>query len=377
MDRLDQHQVCRELARRGLLGGLFSILLWVIVLLVSPLAADWPLVSALVLALLVVSGCVRGVLGMAYRRGMASNRRRWLIGYSTCVMLSGGIWGLAGAFVIGFYAPGWSAFLVIFSLAGLVAGGALMLSSYRALQISYILITALPPALALLLHPNLEAWALALLMVLNAGFLIFAGGIFHKQYWQLQHLSDTDGLTGLANRHRFDQTLVEELKRVCRGAPPVTLILADVDHFSLYNDNYGHVRGDYVLEVVGERLRQCLNRHSDLAARYSGAKYAFILPACDASGARTLGENLMESVDALKLPHLFSPTVPRVTVSLGVVTQSSAAPCEPQHLLRLADRALYRSKETGRHKATYIVADHDRSTAGADTTDNKQKDDRA
>ena len=376
MDRLDQHHVCRELARRGRVGGPLSVLLWVIVLLVSPVAGHWPVVSALVLALLVLAAVLRVLLGVVYRRGMITNRRRWLVGYGACALLSGGTWGLAGAFVIWFHAPDWTAFLVVFSLAGLVAGGTLILCSHRVLQIAYILVTAAPPALVLFFQPDLQAWALGLLMGLNAAFLIAAGGIFHRQYWQLQRLSDTDGLTGLANRDRFDRVLADELKRVRRGGSPLTLILADVDHFRLYSDNYGHVRGDYVLEVVGERLRQCLNRGNDLAARH-GKAFACILPACDENGAKTMGENLIDSVDALRLPHLFSPGVPRVTVSLGVVTLPPGEACESQHLLRLADRALYRSKETGRHKATYILAGRDGGSLGADTTDSKEKDDRA
>lgn len=377
MDRLDQHQLCRELARRGRVGGPLSVLLWVIVLLVSPVAAKWPFVSALVLALLVLAGVLRVLLGVVYRRGMVNNRRRWLVGYGACVLLSGGTWGLAGAFVIWFHAPDWTAFLVVFSLAGLVAGGTLILCSHRVLQIAYILVTAVPPALVLFFHKSPEAWALALLMGLNAVFLIAAGGIFHRQYWQLQRLSDTDGLTGLANRDRFDRALADELKRVHRGGPPLTLILADVDHFSLYRDNYGQVRGDYVLEVVGERLRQCLNRGNDLAARHGSEAFALILPACDENGAKTMGENLIDSIDALRLPHLFSPGVPRVTVSLGVVTLPSGEACEPQYLLRLADRALYRSRETGRQKATYILATRDGASLDADTTDSTEKDDRA
>ncbi|WP_255412101.1 diguanylate cyclase [Desulfonatronum sp. SC1] len=87
---------------------------------------------------------------------------------------------------------------------------------------------------------------------------------------QLARLASTDGLTGLANRRRFDETLAQENARHVRSRERVTLIMLDIDHFKLFNDTYGHVRGDECLRSVAGVLKAALHRATDLAARYGG-----------------------------------------------------------------------------------------------------------
>ncbi len=352
MDQTDRHHACKELARRGLLGSVFYFLLWLIVLSVTPIGEDLPRFALYVGLIFAVTGICRSILGYFYLHGRTQSRARWFYAYAACVLISGGTWGLATAVVFWSYLPQWPAFLVGFSAAGLVAGGTFSVSSHRVLQVLYIVVTMLPAALTLAFMEEPQARVLALLFVFNAAFLFTIGGSLHRQYWDLQLLSDTDSLTGLANRRRFDRVLRDEVKRARRGDASLSLMLVDVDHFKLYNDSYGHTRGDYVLEVVAERLSQCMRRSQDLAARYGGEEFACVLPSCSKEGARLMAERIQESIDALRLPHLFSPTAPRVTVSLGVVTLESGTPCEPDRLVAQADKLLYQSKEHGRHRAT-------------------------
>ncbi|MFH7242573.1 MAG: ABC transporter substrate binding protein [Spirulina sp.] len=167
---------------------------------------------------------------------------------------------------------------------------------------------------------------------------------------QLAHLSHTDALTGLANRRYFDETLMTEFLRMQRCHHPLSLILLDVDHFKRYNDHYGHVMGDDCLRRIGNELNQMVRHPPDLAARYGGEEFALILPETDLAGAKALAERLRHQVEQLAIPHDFSSTQPRVTISLGVVAVMAQDVFHTEDIIRLADQALYQAKLQGRNR---------------------------
>lgn len=165
---------------------------------------------------------------------------------------------------------------------------------------------------------------------------------------RLQQISLTDGLTGLANRRHFDQVLQQEWGRAVRNRTPLSLILADVDHFKRFNDTYGHQEGDSCLTMVAEALGECANRSSDLAARYGGEEFALILPDTDSEGARAVGERLLANVTARAIPHGASSVGPIVSISAGVASLIPGDELAASALIAAADQALYQAKETGR-----------------------------
>ena len=166
---------------------------------------------------------------------------------------------------------------------------------------------------------------------------------------RLSTLAHTDGLTGLANRRRFDEVLALEVERQSRSLTALSLILLDVDHFKAYNDQYGHQAGDDCLKAVAQVIAAMAGRAIDIAARYGGEEFACILPETDASGARWVAEQIRLGVVALRLPHAASPTAPYVTVSLGVATVWGHDAQTPEALIRYADEQLYRAKHCGRN----------------------------
>ena len=97
----------------------------------------------------------------------------------------------------------------------------------------------------------------------------------------LQTLAASDGLTGLANRRSFDQTLAMEWARAQRTKKPLSLLLCDVDHFKLYNDLHGHQKGDECLRAVADAIGKNAFRPADLSARYGGEEFAIIMPETD------------------------------------------------------------------------------------------------
>ncbi|MFA7240346.1 MAG: PleD family two-component system response regulator [Sulfuricellaceae bacterium] len=167
---------------------------------------------------------------------------------------------------------------------------------------------------------------------------------------QLESLALIDGLTGIPNRRRFDEALGHEWKRALRNGTPLVLIMADIDHFKAYNDNYGHGAGDQCLKAVAKALANSLERPSDILARYGGEEFAAVLPDTDAEGARLLAERLRANVAALTLPHRFSSVVDHVTISVGYTSLEPTHDQSPLALLQLADKMLYQAKEQGRNR---------------------------
>lgn len=162
---------------------------------------------------------------------------------------------------------------------------------------------------------------------------------------QLEILSVTDPLTELANRRRFDAVLATECARAARSGQAVALLMMDVDHFKNFNDEYGHQAGDGCLRQVAAALRACARRAGDLPARYGGEEFAVIAAGTDAVAARALAEKMRRHIEALEIAHRDAPAGV-VTISVGV----ASGRCSPDELLREADRALYRAKQTGRNR---------------------------
>jgi len=142
---------------------------------------------------------------------------------------------------------------------------------------------------------------------------------------KLEALSNTDGLTGIANRRRFDEVLAQEYARHARSGAELSLILLDIDYFKLFNDCYGHVSGDECLQLVAQVIADCVARPADLAARYGGEEFACILPETDSSGAVVIAEKIRRQIMARAIPHKDSKVADCVTASLGVVTVQCTA----------------------------------------------------
>jgi diguanylate cyclase (GGDEF)-like protein len=175
---------------------------------------------------------------------------------------------------------------------------------------------------------------------------------------QLERLSLTDGLTGLANRRQFDLTLQREWHAAQRNRYPLTLVFLDVDHFKNYNDNYGHPAGDIVLRRIGAVLTMVSKRAQDLLARYGGEEFVVLLPQTDPEHGCLLAEGIRQDVQALGIPHDYSEAADVVTVSLGVASLLPDRQCHPEDLLSQADQALYEAKQSGRNRV--VVAARER-----------------
>jgi diguanylate cyclase (GGDEF)-like protein len=164
----------------------------------------------------------------------------------------------------------------------------------------------------------------------------------------LRSMALMDGLTGVANRRKFDEDILAAWRLCFREQKPLSLIMVDVDYFKRYNDRYGHQAGDGCLKSVAQALSETVRRPYDLVARYGGEEFACVLPNTVLSGAVEIAERMQERVRTLGIEHSASDVDRVVTISLGVATLTPTRDLEFQALIEAADKQLYEAKTAGR-----------------------------
>ncbi|MBF0446909.1 MAG: diguanylate cyclase [Magnetococcales bacterium] len=172
-----------------------------------------------------------------------------------------------------------------------------------------------------------------------------------RQRDYLQNISSLDSLTGISNRRRFDEFFINEWRRSIRTQTPLSLILMDIDFFKQFNDQYGHVHGDFCLKEVAATLARSLVRPADLVARYGGEEFVFILPDTDYDGLNYLAETLRKNIENLDIEHKQSAVSPVVTVSLGGICGIPSQSVQHLDFIGRADHCLYQAKNSGRNRA--------------------------
>jgi diguanylate cyclase len=162
-----------------------------------------------------------------------------------------------------------------------------------------------------------------------------------------------DVLTSLPNREAYDERFELELERWKRYKKPATLVVADIDFFKKINDNYGHLSGDKVLQIIAKELRSRV-RKTDFVARYGGEEFVLLLPETDLETARQVMEKVREMVG--RLPFHFRDEHLQITMSFGLIEfKDGGQGTDPNEisqavLFERADQALYRAKANGRNR---------------------------
>ena len=170
---------------------------------------------------------------------------------------------------------------------------------------------------------------------------------------QLEAMNLKDYLTGVFNRRHFDESLQREVARLAREGGDMCVAMVDVDKFKLYNDAYGHLAGDDCLARAAKAMSAALFRPGDELFRYGGEEFAIIMPHTGKESATMVAERVREAISALRIPHCQS-ALGHVTISIGVAALDAASAlsghtaCE--ELIRVADKALYAAKNSGRNK---------------------------
>ena len=170
-------------------------------------------------------------------------------------------------------------------------------------------------------------------------------------------LSSTDPLTGLLDKRLFNTRLKTEWQQAQRSETPLSVLLIDIDDFKLFNDNFGHLKGDECLKRVANVLQKTASRESDYAFRFGGEEFVILLPHTDSDGARKIAASVLESVRQLDIQQAEAAVHERISVSIG------CASCKPSYeqiefkntevLLDVADKLMYEAKNTGKNKLVF------------------------
>ncbi|TAE61880.1 MAG: diguanylate cyclase [Nostocales cyanobacterium] len=204
-----------------------------------------------------------------------------------------------------------------------------------------------------------------MLELVNAVALELSGFIERKQTEEalkqankeLLRLANLDGLTEIANRRCFDESIEQEWWRMKRDKLPLTLLLGDIDYFKLYNDYYGHQAGDECLRRVAKAMTESCHRPADLVARYGGEEFAILLPNTDLEGAIYITKKIQTAIERIAIPHQCSYISTQITLSIGIASMIPTNETLPEAIIAAADQALYRAKSQGRN--TYCIYNND------------------
>ncbi|MGK7945836.1 MAG: diguanylate cyclase [Microcystaceae cyanobacterium] len=170
---------------------------------------------------------------------------------------------------------------------------------------------------------------------------------------ELEKMAYLDRLTQIPNRRHFDQTLMTEWQLSQREKTPFSLMMIDIDYFKLYNDHYGHLKGDKILKIVAQTLMSIVQRPSDLVTRYGGEEFAIILPNTSVKGAQHLADLIIKKIAELTIPHQVSPINKRLTLSIGINTMLPDDLQSPEQVIHHADLALDLAKKQGRNRSIF------------------------
>jgi diguanylate cyclase (GGDEF)-like protein/PAS domain S-box-containing protein len=166
---------------------------------------------------------------------------------------------------------------------------------------------------------------------------------------ELEELSFKDGLTGVANRRRFDAVMALEWNNALRHNLPLSLVMIDIDYFKQYNDRYGHIEGDTCLKKVAHILSATLHRPDDFLARFGGEEFVLVLPDADEAAALMVAQRCSQMLSDAGIAHAASLVGPSLTVSMGLGSIVPVHGDDMNAFLSEVDRRLYLAKQRGRN----------------------------
>ncbi len=165
----------------------------------------------------------------------------------------------------------------------------------------------------------------------------------------LAKMARIDAVTGLFNRLDLEERVEIERRYSCRKEKAFSILLLDIDYFKKYNDTYGHVKGDEVLRVVANTIKESILRPHDYTARYGGEEFIVILPESLEADSVTVAKRILKSVESLKIEHKSSLLEKKsISVRIGCLTLVAKKEQTQEFIINMADEALYLAKKRGR-----------------------------
>ena len=350
----------QDVSNRTRLGSLYYLLAWLL---------TWGFSQAPLQHLLLgLGGCGFFTLMLVLRwihlpPTIHSDRRltRWINRHWLLVLLTAMGWGLAHALALS--DPDFQRSQLVATVSTIAFSSAVAFTFSMRLRrgLCTVLLLNLPGLLVLASNGEqqlpilltLAFYLIYLLMVGTRSFREYHAGIalelqLLEQRDALERLSRTDSLTGLGNRHQFNDLFPLMLANAKRQGSPLALVLMDIDLFKRVNDQHGHLTGDACLEVFAERMRQVFRRDNDILLRMGGEEFAVLMPGTDLESAQQMAEQFRACIADNPLQareHRLN-----LTTSLGVGTFEAERDCSSEAFFQRIDSALFQAKADGRNR---------------------------
>ena len=350
----------QDVSNRTRLGSIYYLMAWLL---------TWGFSNAPLQHLLLgLGGCSFFVLMLALRWAHLpptthSDRRltRWINRHWLLVLLTAMGWGLAHALAL--YSPDFQRSQLVATVSTIAFSSAVAFTFSMRLRrgLCTVLLLNLPGLLVLASNGEqqlpilltLAFYLIYLLMVGTRSFREYHAGIalelqLLEQRDALERLSRTDSLTGLGNRHQFNDLFPLMLANAKRQGSPLALVLMDIDLFKRVNDQHGHLTGDACLEVFAERMRQVFRRDNDILLRMGGEEFAVLMPGTDLESAQQMAEQFRTCIADSPLQareHRLN-----LTTSLGVGTFAPTRDNSSEAFFQRVDSALFQAKADGRNR---------------------------
>ena len=183
----------------------------------------------------------------------------------------------------------------------------------------------------------------AVLSILNA-----------RSYQEVTRQAKLDSLTGVSNHKHLIERLYEEAESALTTLTPLSMIMLDIDHFKQYNDTYGHVVGDEVLRLTVQAISSNIKK-TDTVGRWGGEEFGIILPNATTTQSNMIANRIRRTLSELPLFNIEGKTIPKPTISQGIANMPEHT-TDPDELVIIADRALYRAKDKGRDQVAVGVS---------------------
>ena len=183
----------------------------------------------------------------------------------------------------------------------------------------------------------------AVLSILNA-----------RSYQEVARQAKLDSLTGVSNHKHLIESLYEEAESALTTLTPLSMIMLDIDHFKQYNDTYGHVVGDEVLRLTVQAISSNIKK-TDTVGRWGGEEFGIILPNATTTQSNMIANRIRRTLSELPLFNIEGKTIPKPTISQGIANMPEHT-TDPDELVIIADRALYRAKDKGRDQVAVGVS---------------------
>jgi diguanylate cyclase (GGDEF)-like protein len=267
--------------------------------------------------------------------------------------------GIVGVFLVNYHGSGrvrYESLMLITAIVYFVTGLLIRMTVVCSLSVMFAYVIG---CVVTGVNAELTLYSSVYLTLMN---IIGAGGCYiieltirsnYLQRKNLRYLAEHDGLTGIYNRHTFNETYIRLWRQAARDGKAIAVMMVDVDFFKLYNDTYGHLEGDRCLQKIAAVLAQYVRRPLDIVSRYGGEEFVVVWYDAVERRAHEMSEEFRAGIEALGIRHRTSKACESVTVSVGCAMETPFPGGEPEELINRADTALYRAKRKGRNRVVF------------------------